>query len=37
MRALRAVLIAVLISLALGFAIGTWIRLQLERPVYYLG
>ena len=37
MKWLRAVLISLLISLLFGLAIGTWIRLQLEAPVTYIG
>jgi hypothetical protein len=29
--------LALLLSLLLGLAIGTWLRLRLERPVYYIG
>lgn len=36
-RGLRFVLIALLASLVSGFLFGTWLRWQLERPVYYLG
>jgi len=35
-RALRAIAIALLASLAFGFAVGTWIRLQAEKPSYYI-
>lgn len=34
---LRAVLLALLASLLFGLAIGTWIRLRLERPTWYIG
>lgn len=34
---LGRLLIALLVSLLLGLAIGTWLRLRLERPVYYIG
>ena len=37
MRALRAVLLALLFSLLFGVAVGTLVRLRLERPVRYLG
>lgn len=37
MRLLRSVLLALLFSLALGFAIGTALRLRAERPVTYIG
>ena len=37
MKLLKSVLIALLISLCLGLAIGTLLRLRLERSVYYLG
>jgi hypothetical protein len=30
-------LLALLFSLLVGLAIGTWLRLRLERPVYYIG
>ena len=30
-------LISLMISLLVGLAIGTWIRLQLEAPVIYIG
>jgi hypothetical protein len=36
-RMLKRVLLALLFSLLLGFAIGTWLRLRLERPVVYMG
>jgi len=34
---LGRVLLALLLSLLVGLAIGTWLRLRLERPVYYIG
>ena len=34
---LKGVLLALLFSLVLGLAIGTALRLRLERGVYYLG
>ncbi len=37
MRVLRGVLLALLVSAAVGFAIGTVIRLRLERPSRYIG
>ena len=37
MKWLRRVLLALLLSLLVGLAIGTWLRLRLERPVYYIG
>lgn len=37
MRWLRTFLFAMLLSLLLGLAIGTWLRLRLERPVRYIG
>ena len=37
MRALRAFLLAMLFSLLFGAAIGTWLRLRMERPRSYLG
>jgi hypothetical protein len=36
-KLLKGVLLALLVSLLLGFAIGTALRLRLERSVYYLG
>jgi hypothetical protein len=36
-KLLKGVLLALLFSLALGLAIGTALRLHLERSVYYLG
>jgi hypothetical protein len=36
-RMLKRVLLALLFSLLLGFAIGTWLRIRLERPVVYIG
>ena len=37
MKLLKGVLLALLVSLVLGLAIGTALRLRLERSVYYLG
>jgi hypothetical protein len=37
MKWLRRVLLALLLSLLVGLAIGTLLRLRLERPVYYIG
>ena len=37
MKTLRRLLWLLLLSLLVGLAIGTAIRLWLERPVYYLG
>ncbi len=37
MAIVRKVLLALLFSLLFGFAVGTWLRLRLEKPVYYLG
>ena len=37
MKFLRHLLMALLFSLLLGFAIGTVLRLKLERPVRYIG
>ena len=37
MKALRGVFWALLISLLVGFAIGTALRLRLERPIRYIG
>ena len=37
MRILKRVLLALLFSLLLGFAIGTWLRIRLEKPVVYIG
>jgi hypothetical protein len=35
MRWIRSFLLALLVSLLVGFAIGTWLRLRMEqRPVY---
>ena len=34
---LGRLLLALLLSLLVGLAIGTWLRLRLERPVYYIG
>lgn len=36
MRVLRSILLALLFSLLFGFAIGTMLRMRLERPVWYL-
>jgi hypothetical protein len=36
-KLLKGVLLALLFSLVLGLAIGTALRLRLERGVYYLG
>ena len=30
-------LLALLLSLLVGFLIGTWLRMRLERPVRYIG
>lgn len=37
MRWLRALLWSLVASALLGVAIGTWIRLRLEAPKYYIG
>ncbi len=37
MKLIRGVLLALLVSLLLGFAVGTALRLWLERPVRYIG
>ncbi len=37
MKVIRTILLALLFSLLLGFLIGTWIRVQLEKPVHYIG
>lgn len=37
MKVLRTVLLALLFALAVGFAIGTVLRMRLERPVRYIG
>ncbi len=37
MKILRTVLIAMLLSLLFGFAIGTVIRMRMERPARYIG
>ena len=36
MGLLRKILLALLFSLVFGFALGTLLRLRLERPVWYL-
>lgn len=36
MKTLRAVALALLFALLFGFAVGTVIRLQAERPTYYV-
>ena len=36
-KILRTVLFALLFSLLLGFAVGTVLRLRLERPTLYIG
>jgi hypothetical protein len=36
-RPVRAVLLAMLFAMLFGFAIGTVIRLRLERPIRYIG
>ena len=35
MKTLRAILLALLFSLLFGLAIGTWIRLRMNRPERY--
>ena len=37
MKVIRSILFALLMSLLFGLAVGTWLRLQLEQPVRYLG
>jgi hypothetical protein len=37
MKALRGFFLALLVSLLVGFAIGTLLRLRMERPVVYMG
>jgi hypothetical protein len=37
MRWLRAILLALLFSLLFGFAVGTVLRMRLERPTWYIG
>jgi len=37
MKLLKSVLLALLFSLFVGLALGTLLRLRLERSVYYLG
>ncbi len=37
MRVLRQILLALLFSLLFGFAVGTVLRLRMDRPVWYLG
>lgn len=36
MKALRAIALALLASLLVGLAIGTWVQLQLASPAYYI-
>jgi hypothetical protein len=35
-KALRAVALALLFALCFGFAVGTWIRLDSEKPNHYI-
>lgn len=37
MRWIRSFLLALLISLLMGFAIGTWLRMRMERSPVYIG
>ena len=37
MKFLKGVLLALLFSLLVGFAIGTVLRLRLEQPIQYIG
>jgi hypothetical protein len=37
MKWIKSVLLALLVSLLLGLAIGTLLRLRLEQGVYYIG
>ena len=37
MKVLRSVLLALLVSALVGFAIGTVLRLRMEKPVHYIG
>ena len=37
MKVVRSFLLALLVSLLVGFAIGTWLRLRLERRPVYIG
>ena len=37
MRWLRRFFLALLLSMLVGLAIGTWLRLRMERPVRYIG
>ena len=37
MKLLKRVLIALLLSLAMGVVLGTALRLHIERSVYYIG
>lgn len=37
MKLLRRVLLALIFSMLLGLAIGTLLRVRLERPVVYIG
>ena len=37
MRLLRSILLALLFSALVGFAVGTWLRMQMERQPVYIG
>jgi len=37
MRWIRSFLLALLVSLLAGFAIGTWLRLRMEKRPVYIG
>ena len=37
MKVLKGVLLALLFSLLVGFAIGTALRMRLVRPIHYIG
>ncbi len=37
MKWIRSFLLALLVSLLVGFAIGTWLRLRMERRPVYIG
>jgi hypothetical protein len=37
LKVLKGVLLALLFSLVMGFAIGTVLRVRLEKPVHYIG
>lgn len=37
MKWLRTALLALLASLLFGLLVGTWLRLRMERPTWYIG